>query len=68
MDPTKSKSRGISCDMSQAAVECRLETVDELRELALELSQARRLGPVKSNQTIVEKPSLIEINVPQSGK
>ena len=33
MDPTKSKSRGISCDMSQAAVERRLETVDELREL-----------------------------------
>jgi hypothetical protein len=61
MDPTKSKSRGISCDMSPAAVERRLETVDELRELALDLSQAERLGPVKSQQTVVKIPSSFEI-------
>jgi hypothetical protein len=31
--------------MSPSAVERRLETVEELRELALALSQAERLGP-----------------------
>jgi hypothetical protein len=50
MDPTKSKSRGISCDMSPAAVQRRLEMVDELRELALDLSRAQRLGPVRSQR------------------
>ncbi len=68
MDPTKSKSRGISCDMSQAAVERRLETVDELRELALALSQAERLGPVGSKQAAVEMPSSFEIHGPQRKK
>jgi hypothetical protein len=47
--------------MSPAAVERRLETVDELRELALDLSQAERLGPVKSQQTVVKIPSSFEI-------
>ena len=46
--------------MSPAAVERRLETVDELRELALDLSQAERLGPVKNQQTVVEMPSSFE--------
>ena len=68
MDPTKSKSRGISCDMSQAAVERRLETVDELRELALDLSRAERLGPVRSKQAVVEMPFSFEIHGPQSKK
>lgn len=47
MDPDKAKSRGISCDMSPASVEARLEAVDELRELAIALSSAQRLGPVE---------------------
>lgn len=47
MDPTKAKSRGISCDMSLSSVEARLEAVDELRELAMALSSAQRLGPVE---------------------
>ncbi len=51
MDPTKSISRGISCDMSPAAIQRRLETVDELRELANELSQAERLGPIENKQS-----------------
>jgi hypothetical protein len=36
--------------MSPAAVQRRLEMVDELRELALDLSRAQRLGPVRSQQ------------------
>jgi hypothetical protein len=60
MDPTKSKSRGISGDMSPAAVERRLEMVDELRELALDLSRAERLGPVSSQQPVVEMRSAFE--------
>lgn len=36
--------------MTQAAVERRLETVDELRDLAIELSRAERLGAVDPNQ------------------
>jgi hypothetical protein len=47
--------------MSPAAVERRLEMIDELRELALDLSQAERLGPVKSQQTVVKMPSSLEI-------
>lgn len=47
MDLTKSKSRGTSGDMSPSAIERRLELVDELRELALELNRAVRLGPVR---------------------
>lgn len=54
MDRTKSKSRGHSCDMSPTAVERRLEIVDELRELAMQLSQAKRLGPVEKCQAIPE--------------
>ena len=46
MDPFKAQSRGISVDMSPAAIERRLEIVDELRELSLELARAERLGPV----------------------
>ncbi len=33
--------------MSPSAVEARLKAVDELRELAMELSSAQRLGPVE---------------------
>jgi hypothetical protein len=61
MDPTKSKSRGISCDMSPAAIERRLETVDELRELALDLSRAERLGPVRCQHADVETPASFEL-------
>lgn len=50
LDINKAKSRGISCDMSPSAVERRLEAVDELRELALELSRAQRLGPVEERR------------------
>ncbi len=45
-ESTKSKSRGISCDMSSEAILRRLEIVDELRELAKDLQSAKRLGPV----------------------
>ena len=64
MDLTKSKSRGISGDMSQAAVERRLEAVDELRELAFELSLAERLGPLETKQAVSE--SLSAFTVPDS--
>ncbi len=66
MDPTKSKSRGISCDMSQAAIERRLETVDELRELAIELSQAVRLGPVENIPLALVSPALFATQPSQS--
>lgn len=62
MDLTKSKSRGTSGDMSQSAIERRLETLDEMRELALELSQAERLGPVKSKKAAAEEPSSFEVH------
>lgn len=61
MDPDKSISRGISCDMSQAAIERRLEIVDELRILAIELSQAERLGPIENEQTVAESKALFAI-------
>ncbi len=61
MDPTKSKSRGTSGDMSPDAIEWRLETLDEMRELALELSQAKRLGPVRSKKATAEEPSSLEV-------
>lgn len=48
--------------MSPEAVERRLEMVDELRELALDLSRAQRLGPVKGKQDVVEMPSSLEIH------
>jgi hypothetical protein len=44
--------------MSPTAIERRLETVDELRELALDLRRAERLGPVRSQQAVEETPSL----------
>lgn len=46
MNDVKSKSRGISSDMSSAAIERRLEIVDELRELGEALKNAKRLGPL----------------------
>lgn len=45
MKDAKAQSRGASCDMSPDAVARRLEIVDELRELARELQNAKRLGP-----------------------
>jgi hypothetical protein len=42
----KQQSRGVSSDMSAAAVLHRLEIVDELVELANELQRAKRLGPL----------------------
>jgi hypothetical protein len=47
--------------MSPTAIERRLETVDELRELALDLSRAERLGPVRSQPAVVETPSSSEL-------
>ncbi len=41
---SKMWSRGASADMSPAAVTRRLEIVDELRELARDLQNAKRLG------------------------
>ena len=57
MDPTKAKSRGISCDMSPSSVEARLEAVDELRELAIALSSAQRLGPVEEQVNASDLPA-----------
>ncbi len=42
-------SRGISVDMSSSAVTRRLDLVDELRELADELVNAKRLGSVRGD-------------------
>ena len=44
----KSQSRGVSCDMSPEAILRRLDIVDEMRELAKDLQNAKRLGPVRS--------------------
>jgi hypothetical protein len=44
----KERSRGIGIDMSSKAVTRRLDIVDELRELAQELANAKRLGPIDS--------------------
>jgi len=46
----KSQSRGVSCDMSPEAILRRLDIVDELRELAKDLQNAKRLGPARSEQ------------------
>ncbi len=54
--------------MSPSAVESRLETVDELRGLAIALSRAERLGPVRSKQAVVEMPPSFEIHGPQINK
>ncbi|MEZ6134073.1 MAG: hypothetical protein R3C53_04085 [Pirellulaceae bacterium] len=56
MDPTKAKSRGIDNDMSPASVERRLEMVDQLRELAVELGKAKRLGPIEKTEAASEAP------------
>ena len=42
----KDRSREMGIDMSPEAVTRRLDLVDELRELANELANAKRLGPV----------------------
>lgn len=44
----KDFSRGIGIDMSREAVTRRIDLVDELRELAEELANAKRLGSVIS--------------------
>ena len=48
MQLAKAQSRGASCDMSPNAVLRRLDIVDELRELAKDLQNAKRLGPLKT--------------------
>ena len=48
MQLAKAQSRGASCDMSPDAVLRRLDIVDELRELAKDLQNAKRLGPLKT--------------------
>ncbi len=47
MKDAKAQSRGASCDMSPDAVARRLEIVDELRELAQELQNAKGVGPIE---------------------
>jgi len=47
MDLVKLKSRGVSCDMSPDAIMRRLDIVDELRELAKDLQNSKRLGSIK---------------------
>ena len=42
----KDLSRGIGIDMSPEAVTRRIDIVDELREFAEELANAKRLGPL----------------------
>ncbi len=56
MDESKALSRGISADMSPAAIERRLEIVDELRELSMELAGAKWLGPVQNTAGRVGTP------------
>lgn len=48
LTPSASKdlSRGIGVDMSPEAVTRRIDIVDELREFAEELANAKRLGPL----------------------
>lgn len=48
-DP-KARSRGISSDMSPAALERRLEIMAQLYEVWLLLRTARRIGPVAPGQ------------------
>jgi hypothetical protein len=43
-DEMKQVSRGVSLDMSSDASRRRLEIVDELRELAMMLGRAKKLG------------------------
>jgi hypothetical protein len=45
-DPDKRVSRGVSFDISPAAIEHRLERVRQLYEVWLLLRTAKRLGPV----------------------
>ncbi len=46
LQSAKRQSRGVSSDMSAAAVLHRLEIVDELMELGEKLQKAKRLGPL----------------------
>lgn len=55
MDEPKALSRGISTDMSSAAIERRLEIVDELRELSLELADAKWLGPIQDGDVAEDR-------------
>jgi hypothetical protein len=50
----KDLSRGIGVDMSSAAITSRLDIVDELRDLAQELANAKRLGKVHTGQRLAE--------------
>lgn len=53
----KDLSRGIGVDMSSTAITCRLDIVDELRELAQELAHAKQLGAVHTAQRPAEDVS-----------
>lgn len=46
----KDLSRGVGLDMSPEAVARRIDIVDELREFAEELANAKRLGPLICSQ------------------
>jgi hypothetical protein len=48
----KSQSRGVSCYMSPEAILRLLDIVDELREFARELEEAKRRGSVNLDQSI----------------
>ncbi len=51
----KTQSRGVSCDMTPEAILRRLDIVDELREFARDLQEAKRLGSVKLDQVIANE-------------
>ncbi len=50
---SKSRSRGVSCEMTPEAILRRLDIVDELRELARDLQNAKRLGFIHLDQAIM---------------
>lgn len=51
MQLAKSQSRGVNCDMSPDAILRRLDIVDELRELAKDLQNAKRLGSLHVDES-----------------
>ncbi len=60
---SKSRSRGVSCDMTPEAILRRLDIVDELRELARELQNAKRLGSIHLDQVQLEQSRPAEDDV-----
>jgi hypothetical protein len=52
---SKLRSRGVNCDMTPEAILRRLDIVDELRELARDLQNAKRLGSIHLDQIQLEQ-------------